>query len=143
MPPDPSALRLVAGDGPGPERSSRGALPDPRAWARRLVIAVLEVQAGTRPPVQLARYLDERVYASVRRARRGTPGAGDSSGRLRSVRVCEPDDGVVEATAVIERGGRSAAIALRLEGVGGRWVCTVFEALAPSGAAAQDVRRAG
>lgn len=124
-----SALHLVDSEEWGPQPTPRAALPDPRVWARRLVTAVLEVQAGTRPPTQLARYLDERVYAAVRRARR-TPTAPVSA-RLRSVRISEPDDGVVEATAVIERAGRCAAIALRLEGVDGRWVCTVFDALVP------------
>lgn len=128
----PATLRLVADDEWGPQPTPRNALPDPRVWARRLVTAVLEVQAGTRPPVQLARYLDERVYAALGRARRTT----QPSARLRSVRICEPDDGVVEATALVERAGRCAAIALRLEGVNGRWVCTVFEALVPQRAAA-------
>jgi hypothetical protein len=130
----PAPLAVVAREGCAPPPTPRSSLPDARVWTRRLVTGVLEVQAGIRPPVQLARYLDERVFAALRRSQRA--GSGQGSGRLRSVRISEPNDGVVEATAIIERAGRCSAVALRLEGIDGRWVCTVFEALVPQRAAA-------
>jgi hypothetical protein len=34
---------------------------------------------------------------------------------------------VAELAAVVRRGGRMAAIALRLEGVDGRWQCTALQ----------------
>jgi hypothetical protein len=42
---------------------------------------------------------------------------------VKSVRVCEPVDGVAEVAAVISQGGRCRAVAARLEGVDGRWRC--------------------
>jgi hypothetical protein len=43
---------------------------------------------------------------------------------VRSVHVQERPDGVAEVSATVRRGGRYAAVALRLEGVDGQWRCT-------------------
>ena len=43
------------------------------------------------------------------------------------IRVCEPVDGVAEVSAVAHRGGRAHAVAARLEGIDGRWRCTVLQ----------------
>ena len=60
---------------------------------------------------------------SARRAagegRRGAPAAGRAV--VRSVRLCEPADGVAEASAVVVDGGRVRALAFRLVGLDGRW----------------------
>jgi hypothetical protein len=40
---------------------------------------------------------------------------------VRGVRVCEPADGVAEASAVVVDGGRVRALAFRLVGLDGRW----------------------
>jgi aerobic-type carbon monoxide dehydrogenase small subunit (CoxS/CutS family) len=40
---------------------------------------------------------------------------------VRTVRVCEPADGVAEACAVVIDGNRVRALALRLVGLDGRW----------------------
>lgn len=108
-------------------------LPEPRAWTVRLVQAVLEILAGQRPPQQLLRWTSDAVYADLsarvlalaRRPearRRRSPQV-----RLRAVHLCEPVDGVVEVTAVVQTGGRFRAMALRLEGMDGRWQCTVLQ----------------
>jgi hypothetical protein len=135
LPARPVGRRLptlrVVGEDRVPERPLRP-LPEPRAWVARLVMAVLEVEAGTRPPVQLARYLEDRLFAQVRRRalrERRAPGT-----RLRSVRVCEPAAGVAEATVVLERTGRCTALVVRIEAVQHRWVCTVLEPLLPGAA---------
>ena len=46
--------------------------------------------------------------------------------RVRRVRVCEPADGIVEACAVVVSHGRVRALALRLEGLDGRWLVTAL-----------------
>jgi hypothetical protein len=46
---------------------------------------------------------------------------------VRSVRVCLPADGVAEASAVVVSRGRVLAVALRLEGLDGRWRMTALE----------------
>ena len=51
-------------------------------------------------------------------------GRGVPAGRravVRSVRVCEPADGVAEASAVVVDGGRVRAVAFRMVGLDGRW----------------------
>jgi hypothetical protein len=44
-----------------------------------------------------------------------------------SVRLTEPADGVAEVAATVRRGRRTTAVALRLEGLDGRWQCTALE----------------
>jgi hypothetical protein len=135
----PPALRLVPSLGVK-AANRRGDRNDPtRTWAGRLACAVVEVLAGERPATQLLRWTTDEVYDVVaRRARRaGRHGKLVAFGRhkptVRSVRICEPAEGVVEACAVVGRGERFSAVALRLERVDGRWRCTALEMNWPPG----------
>lgn len=111
----------------GPQPTARDALPDPRAWAGRMVQAVVEVLSGVRPLAQLVRWTSPDVYAGLqRRSARARPQAGRRA-IVRSVHVSEPADGVAEACAVVIAHGRVHAVALRLEGLDGRWVMTALE----------------
>lgn len=115
----------------GARPTRRDDLPDPREWAGHIAQALVEVMSGSRPAPQLLRWTVPEVYAvvarraavSARRAagegRRGAPPAGRAV--VRSVRVCEPADGVAEASAVVVDGGRVRALAFRLVGLDGRW----------------------
>jgi hypothetical protein len=47
-------------------------------------------------------------------------------GLVRSIHVGEPADGVAEICALVQRGPRASAVALRLEGLDGRWKCTAL-----------------
>ena len=136
----PVSLRLVPpaamDEEFGPEPTARADLPDPRPWTRRLTQAVAEVLAGARPAGQLARYatLDvlEHLERSTGRLATGRPGAaGGRAASLRpvvsSVHVSEPADGVAEVCAVVDTGPRRRALALRLEGLDGRWRCTELQ----------------
>ena len=111
----------------GPQPTGRDELPEPRGWAARLVQALVEVLAGDRPVGQLVRWTSAQVYDEVAALTlpRGTRGA--SRGVVRSVHVSEPVDGVAEVAALVRRGRRTSAVALRLEGLDGRWQCTAFE----------------
>ncbi|MEP6761574.1 MAG: Rv3235 family protein [Sporichthyaceae bacterium] len=114
----------------GPQPTPRAALPEPRTWAGRFVQAVTEVLAGDRPASQLVRWTTTEVYDAV--ACRITSGArpgGPIPARavVRSVHVTEPADGVAEVSALVRRGIRCTAVALRLEGMDGRWQCTALE----------------
>lgn len=121
-----------------PQPTPRAALPAPQGWAGRFVQALVEVLAGDRPTAQLVRWTDASVYASVqRRASRATEGPpepapalgriGPARAVIRSVHVSEPCDGVAEVCALVQRGARATALALRLEGIDGRWQCTALE----------------
>jgi hypothetical protein len=110
--------------------TARSELPDPRRFAARLAQAIIEVVSGARPATQLVRWTSAAVYDDIcgrltRLARAGAPGTrGVVAGSVRSVRVSEPLDGVAEVCAVVQRRGRATAVALRLEGLDGRWMCT-------------------
>lgn len=121
----------VGVDDEGGSRTPRSALPAPGGVAGALVQAVLEVQVGRRPVTQLLRLTSASVYEDLDRAvtlvaRR--PGRRQlASSRVRSVRVHEYAGAVAEVSAVVQRGDRYRAVALRLEGLDGRWQCTALE----------------
>jgi hypothetical protein len=122
-----------------PQPTSTAELPDPQATCAALVQAVVEVLAGTRQPTQLVRWLSAEVYAALQRraalaARLRTttkPSAVTAIATRRAVvtrvRLCQPADGVVEASAVVLDRERVRAVALRLEGLDGRWRATALE----------------
>lgn len=116
-----------------PQPTSSADLPDPQFWGGRLAQALLEVIVGVRPVTQLRRWMSEDVYVQLRRTshhhRARQPAARRLPPRVvvRSVRVCEPADGVAEVCAVVHDGIRHRALALRLEGSDGRWRCTVVQ----------------
>jgi len=115
----------------GPQRTPRALLPEPKPWAGRLVQAIVEVTGGLRPVGQLVRWTTTEVYESVQRRITRATMTNRAPGRIsefvRSVHVSEPSDGIVEVSAVVQRGDRCGAIALRLEGVDGRWQCTALQ----------------
>ncbi len=114
-----------AGDPFDRRPTPRSELPDPGAWAGRLIQATLEAFAGRRSVQQLMPWTDEVVYAQVSRAVRRR--AGKVPGLLRSLHVSEPAEGVVEVCAVVSGSGRCRAVAARLEGSDGRWRCTALK----------------
>ncbi|WP_295702621.1 Rv3235 family protein [Lapillicoccus sp.] len=105
-------------------------LPDPELFTARISQAIVEVLAGTRPAPQVVRWTSADVYAVLARrslvaARRGV--AAGRSPVVRRVRVCQPADGVIEASAVVFHPDRVRAMALRLIGLDGRWVVTALQ----------------
>lgn len=108
--------------------TSSADLPEPRRWAARLAQAVVETLHGQRPLQQLLRWTDDAVYEQLghRLAGRSRPAVA-SRPRIRSIRVCSPTDGVAEASVVVQTGSRCRALALRLEGLDGRWLCTALD----------------
>ncbi|REF30534.1 Rv3235 family protein [Calidifontibacter indicus] len=114
----------------GPQHARSSDLPDPAAWSTRLVLALMDVMNGLRPPAQVERALVLDLRERVRRAhavaqRRGARPTRPS--RVLRVRVCENADGVAEVSAVVHDRGRVRAIAMRLSGVDGRWLVTVLQ----------------
>ena len=113
----------------GPQPTGTAELPEARGWAGRFAQALVEVLAGDRPLAQLVRWTTTGVYDEVSGlvAGPGVARSDASRGVVRSVHVSEPADGVVEICALVRRGARSTAVALRLEGLDGRWQCTALE----------------
>ncbi len=132
-------LRLVRGrrgdgDDFGPVPTPRGELPEPTAWATRLVQGIAEMLSLDRPVSQLVRWSDPVVFDQVRRRvevrRRSRAPRDTHSGHrplVRSIHVAEPADGVAEVCAMVDDGRRPRAYALRLEGLDGRWRATALE----------------
>lgn len=128
-------LRLVTTPAPGDSdeeesfevvRTARDDLDDPAPRAALLTRALLEAIAGVRPVGQLAPWVSPEVLTTLHslvaaRTARPAPAA------LRRVLVSEPLPGIAEVTAVVQRGPRAEALALRLEGLDGRWVVTALQ----------------
>lgn len=120
-----------------PQPTSRRQLPEPTPIAWHFLQALLETFAGRRPLGQLRAWVSPAIYGGLARAATpgrpaGPPSGGASStvgapGTVRSVRVCEPADGVAEISAVVRHGGRYRAVAARFEGIDGRWRCVLLQ----------------
>ena len=102
-------------------------LPPARPFAHALVQRLLEVCAGVRPLGQLQRDTTPELYAEIEQRLRHRPrvtGARPTSADVRSVHVQQRPEGVAEVCATVVRRGRAGALALRVEGRHGRWVCS-------------------
>lgn len=114
----------------GPQATCTSALPEPAAWARRMIQAVLETYDGTRSADQLSRWVAPDIRERAQRRGQLARRRGRRAHRppvVRTVLTCLPADGVCEASAVVWVDGRVRALALRLCGVDGRWLVTAWE----------------
>lgn len=113
-----------------PQPTATVELPDPQVFATRIAQALVEVLAGARPAPQVVRWTSAEVYAVLARRSLVAARRGLGAGRppvVRRVLVCQPADGVIEASAVILHPDRVRAMALRLVGLDGRWVVTELQ----------------
>lgn len=117
--PDESDIEDFIGRRPTPT----SLLPDPAKWVARLTQAIIEVRAGLRPHHQLSRWTSHSVLTDLR-LQTATESRRPARMQVTSVHIGQPLDGVVEACAVVAGAARSLAVALRLEGWDGRWICT-------------------
>lgn len=113
------------------------ALPDPRPLIENLTRCVIEILAGARELDQIARWLSDDVYrhllkrvvlSSRARQAKGTQALRPTFS-IGSIMVCDPRDGVVEASVVVRGRARVRAVALRLEGLDNRWRATAVYVL--------------
>jgi len=133
---DPSLLPLVAEGSAtrSPDEETAARLPDARGWAAPLARAMFEALHGRRPIGQLTRWVDEAVLAAIgfhqrsqARARGLEPARPAPAARLHSLRIQRPNPLAAEVCAHLSLGPRSAALAFRLEGRNGRWLCVALE----------------
>ena len=125
-PGEPSALRLaVLPDRFDARPTGRSDLPQPAAFARRLLIGVIEAATGRRSASQLSQHTTATVQAGLARdaGKISRLGTASRPATVHSLHLAEPADGVAEIVAVVRVGARFRAIALRLEGLDGRWRC--------------------
>ncbi len=115
-----------------PQPTPSADLPDPTPLLQSLTRGVLEVLAGVREADQLARWLSQDAFLSLTARANLSARARSARGvvptrpvfRILSTHVCEPADGVVEATLIVQTPGRARAVAVRLEGLDRRWRAT-------------------
>jgi hypothetical protein len=110
----------------GPQPTGTAALPPLRRWSGQFTQAVVEVLAGDRPLSQLVRWTTSGVFDDLAGRIDASP-TEPARGVVRSLHVSEPADGVAEIAASVRRGQRCTALAIRLEGLDGRWQCTALE----------------
>jgi hypothetical protein len=115
-----------------PQRTATEQLPDAEQFLRNLTVGVLEVLAGMRNVDQLARWLTEDPFralvtranlAARARSARGIPAVRPVH-QILSIHQCSPADGVIEGTLIVQVPTRVRAVAVRVEGVDGRWRAT-------------------
>ena len=141
VPPLPDTLLRTPERPDGDEAWSRprtpsAALAPAQPFVQAFVQRLLEVLSGARPVGQLQRDttpdLYEQLCAAAAAAPRGAL-AGPATRAVRSIRVQVRAEGVAEACATVKRrtpsGVRAVALALRLEGLEGRWCCTALDGL--------------
>ena len=108
----------------------RPGLPDAAAWSATLVPALLQAMLAQRPASQLTRWVAEDVLTAVtlhERRRRADRGRRAIPVTLRSVRVQHPQPDAAEVSVQVVVGQRWVPVALRLEALGARWLCTALE----------------
>lgn len=133
--PDDEEPRSVPTEDGDDEVDCHHAIPQVhRPWVARLAQALLEALTGERPYGQLLPWTSDQVFAAVAkqarrhaRTRPQTAPTRRAPGHARTVRVDQPRPEVAEVCALVRRGPRTQAIALRLEAHRGRWRCTAFE----------------
>ncbi|WP_122262312.1 Rv3235 family protein [Ornithinimicrobium cerasi] len=114
----------------GPQATPTPELPEPGAWARRMIQAVLETYDGTRSADQLSRWVVPEIRERAQRRGQLARRRGRRAHRppvVRTLLTCLPADGVCEVSAVVWSDGRVRALAVRMCGVDGRWLITAWE----------------
>jgi Family of unknown function (DUF6459) len=99
----------------------RPAMASPVMTAGRIAVALFEVEAGARPGHQLERLCHPTLWErlALRLCYGGGPAITCHS--LRRVVGQEHIPGLVDAVAVLRRGDRVEAVAMRLDAAAGRW----------------------
>ena len=131
------APRALADDFFDRQPTASSALPDPRPLIENLTRCVIEILAGARELEQIARWMSDDVYRHLLKrvvlSSRARQAKGAAALRptfaIGSVIVCEPRDGIVEATVIVRGRARVRAVAIRLEGLDRRWRATAVHVL--------------
>lgn len=105
----------------GPQPSSLSELPDVNAWSKSFVIGLIEIWAGKRPAMQIARSCHRNVHSKLQSYGRSL--AADTP-KIRKIYLDQPIEGVIESTVTLRIKDRVRSLILRFEGVDKRWICT-------------------
>lgn len=103
-----------------PQPTSAIELPKIEPLIQKFIYNAVEIWSGRRSPQQLQQLCHYTVFGELQRK----AGSIKELGRVRKTRITEPLDGVCEATVTIRFGDRLRVVAIRFEGLDGRWLCT-------------------
>ena len=122
--------RIVLPAPPTPYGRKRDPLGDPTPLACTVAKNALEVALGLEGLDRLNRWVSAEIRTQVARqqslSRRAGYAVAGSVGILR-VRVFRVSARAAEVSVVANEGGRTHAVAMRLEDAGGRWLVTALE----------------
>lgn len=112
-----------------PQRTPADLLPDPVRATAGVAQAIVDVLSGIRPLGQLNAFASDEVRELLRSRQnvRAIDRRGHRAPRVVSLRVTTPGPSVIEASVTVGGAPRARALALRLEGLDGRWQCTALE----------------
>jgi hypothetical protein len=97
-------------------------LPDIRQLTFQFIHNVVEIWAGRRTASQVQAMCHHLIFADLQRK----AGQQKLVGKIRKIKVTEPLDGISETTVTIRYGDRLRVVAIRFEGLDGRWLCTAL-----------------
>jgi Family of unknown function (DUF6459) len=100
---------------------ARRQLGSPARAGARIALAICEVEAGLRSPLQLERLCHWTVWPKLSARLRRSGGPAVPVGSLVRVVAQEHVPGLAEVTVLIRRGGRVVPVAMRLDGAKGHW----------------------
>lgn len=137
LPSKPIRSRFMPDEFFGHQPSPRAELPDPEPLLENLTRCIIEVLAGARELEQIARWVTDEVYRHLLKrvvlSSRARQAKGVVASRptfaVGSITVFEPRDGVVEGVVIVRGRARTRAVAIRLEGLDGRWRATAVNVL--------------
>jgi hypothetical protein len=108
-----------------PKRRHR--MPPPARNVAQIAAGLLEVEAGARPSRQLEPLCHPTLWEALTRRLPRSGGATITARSLRRVLIQEHEPGLVDAVALLQRGGRLEPVAMRLENAAGRWQLTELQ----------------
>jgi len=100
---------------------ARRRLGSPAAAGARIALALCEVEAGMRSPLQLERLCHLTVWPKLSARLRRSGGPAVPARSLVRVIAQEHTPGLAEVTVLVRRGGRVVPVAMRLDGAKGHW----------------------
>jgi Family of unknown function (DUF6459) len=101
--------------------AARRRLSSPAKVGARLALALCEVEAGMRSPLQLERLCHLTLWPKLSERLRRSGGPAVTVRSLVRVIAQEHTPGLAEVTVLVRRGGRVVPVAMRLDGAKGRW----------------------
>lgn len=121
----PSTFGEIFDEDDRPIPTSSSELPDIHLWTMSFVTNLLEIIAGRRTPAQLANRCHRVIFLRLT----SLAGTADEIGRIRKIHQEAPLDGICESVVTVRFGERVRALAIRAEGIDGRWLCTALRLL--------------